>query len=319
MAETSSAALPNANAAQGRWRMTSSRRQALWGIVFIGPWIIGFALFTVGPLVASLVLSFTDFNLVRPDATQFIGFDNYAQLTKDPLVWQGLLVTAKFAAIAIPVTMVASLGIAVLVNSSKLFGRSFFRTLFYMPIQIPLVASTLVWLGFLNTETGWMNGLLGLVGIDGPDWINSTTWIYPALTLIGLWGIGNFMLINLAGLQNVPTELYEAAKIDGAGPWAMFRRITIPLMSPVLLYNLVISLITTFQYFIVAYVLTNGRGDPDNATLFINLDLYREAFRDNHMGYASAIGWLLFVLVLALTVVVFFLARGRVYYAGDER
>jgi multiple sugar transport system permease protein len=318
MAETSSAALPNANA-QGRWRMTSSRRQALWGIVFIGPWIVGFALFTVGPLVASLVLSFTDFNLVRPDATQFIGLDNYSQLTKDPLVWQGLLVTAKFAVIAIPVTMVASLGVAVLVNSPKLFGRSFFRTLFYMPIQIPLVASTLVWLGFLNTETGWMNGLLGVIGIDGPDWINSTTWIYPALTLIGLWGIGNFMLINLAGLQNVPTELYEAAKIDGAGPWAMFRRITIPLMSPVLLYNLVISLITTFQYFIVAYVLTNGRGDPDNATLFINLDLYREAFRDNHMGYASAIGWLLFVLVLALTVVVFSLARGRVYYAGDER
>jgi len=299
--------------------MTASRRQAFWGLVFIGPWIVGFALFTVGPLIASLVLSFTDFNLVRPDATQFIGLDNYAQLTRDPLVWQGLLVTAKFALIAIPVTMAASLGVAVLVNSPKLFGRSFFRTMFYMPIQIPLVASTLVWLGFLNTETGWLNGLLRLVGIDGPDWINSTTWIYPALTLIGLWGIGNFMLINLAGLQNVPTELYEAAKIDGAGPWAMFRRITIPLMSPVLLYNLVISLITTFQYFIVAYVLTNGRGDPDNATLFINLDLYREAFRDNHMGYASAIGWLLFVIVLVLTLLLFGFARRRVYYAGEER
>src|SRR5205085_3247858 len=166
--------------AQGRWHMTASRRQALWGIVFIGPWIVGFALFTIGPLVASLVLSFTDFNLVRPDATQFIGLDNYAQLAKDPLVWQGLVVTAKFAVIAIPVTMVASLGVAVLVNSPKLFGRSFFRTLFYMPIQIPLVASTLVWLGFLNTETGWLNGLLGAICIDGPDWINSTTWIYPA-------------------------------------------------------------------------------------------------------------------------------------------
>jgi multiple sugar transport system permease protein len=319
MAESSSAALSNATAAQGRWRMTSSRRQAMWGLIFIGPWIVGFALFTVGPLIASLVLSFTDFNLVRNDATQFVGLDNYVQLTRDPLVWQGLVVTAKFAVISIPVTMAASLGVAVLVNSPKLFGRSFFRSLFYMPIQIPLVASTLVWPGFLNTETGWMNGILRAIGLDGPDWINSTTWIYPALTLIGLWGIGNFMLINLAGLQNVPTELYEAAKIDGAGPWAMFRRITIPLMSPVLLYNLVISLITTFQYFIVAYVLTNGRGDPDNATLFINLDLYREAFRDNHMGYASAIGWLLFVIVLALTIAVFFVARKRVYYAGDEK
>jgi multiple sugar transport system permease protein len=298
--------------------MTPSRREALWGLAFVAPWIIGFALFTVGPLIASLVLSFTDFNLVRPEAVQFIGLDNYSQMASDPLVWQGLVVTVKFAVIAIPVTMIASLGVAVLVNSPKLFGRNIFRTLFYMPIQIPLVASTLVWLGFLNTETGWLNGLLGMIGISGPDWINSETWVYPALTLIGLWGIGNFMLINLAGLQNVPTELYEAAKIDGAGPWAMFRRITIPIMSPVLLYNLVISLITTFQYFTQAYVLTNGRGDPNNATLFINLDLFREAFVDNHMGYGSAIGWLLFVIVLVLTIILFFLARGRVYYAGGE-
>jgi multiple sugar transport system permease protein len=298
--------------------MTPSRREALWGLVFVGPWIIGFALFTIGPLIASLVLSFTDFNLVRPEAMQFIGFANYAELASDPLVWQGLVVTVKFAIIAIPVTMIASLGVAVLVNSPRLFGRNIFRTLFYMPIQIPLVASTLVWLGFLNTETGWLNGFLGALGIPGPDWVNSETWVYAALTLIGLWGIGNFMLINLAGLQNVPTELYEAAKIDGAGPWAMFRRITVPIMSPVLLYNLVISLITTFQYFVVAYVLTNGRGDPNNATLFINLDLFREAFVDNHMGYGSAIGWLLFVIVLVLTILLFFLARGRVYYAGGE-
>ena len=298
--------------------MTPSRRDAFWGLVFVGPWIIGFALFTVGPLIASFVLSFTDFNLVRPEAMQFVGLDNYAQMAADPLVLQGLVVSVKFALIAIPVTMVASLGVAVLVNSTKLFGRNIFRTLFYMPIQIPLVASTLVWLGFLNTETGWLNGLLAAIGISGPDWINSATWIYPALTLIGLWGIGNFMLISLAGLQNVPTELYDAAKIDGAGPWGMFRRITIPIMSPILLYNLVISLITTFQYFVVPYVLTNGRGDPNNATLFINLDLFREAFVDNHMGYGSAIGWLIFVIVLILTVVLFMLARGRVYYAGGE-
>ena len=288
------------------------------GFVFIGPWIIGFLVFTIGPLIASLVLSFTDFNLVRPEAVKFIGLDNYAQLAADPLVLQGLVVTAKFAIIAIPVTMIASLGIALLVNSPRLFGRNIFRTLFYMPIQIPLVASTLVWIGFLNTETGWLNGLLSIVGIHGPDWINSETWIYPALTLIGLWGIGNFMLINLAGLQSVPTELYEAARIDGAGGWTMFRRITIPLMSPILLYNLVISLITTFQYFTQAYVLTNGRGDPNNATLFINLDLFREAFVNNHMGYAAAIGWLLFAIVLVLTLVLFVFARKRVYYAGGE-
>jgi multiple sugar transport system permease protein len=230
----------------------------------------------------------------------------------------GLVITAKFALVAIPVTMIASLGVAVLVNSPKLFGRNVFRTLFYMPIQIPLVASTLVWIGFLNTETGWLNAILRFVGLPGPDWINSVTWIYPALTLIGLWGIGNFMLINIAGLQSVPTELYEAARIDGGGAWTMFRRITIPIMSPILLYNLVICLITTFQYFTQAYTLTNGRGDPNNATLFINLDLFREAFQFNRMGYGAAIGWLLFVIVLVLTLALFAFARRRVYYAGGE-
>jgi ABC-type sugar transport system permease subunit len=298
--------------------MSSTRREAIWGFVFIAAWIIGFLLFLVGPLIASFVISLTDFNLVRPEAAKFVGLNNYSQMAADPLVIQGLVVTAKFALIAIPTTMIASLAVAMLVNSPKLIGRSVFRTLFYMPIQIPLVASTLVWIAFLNAETGWLNALLAAVGIQGPDWTNDATWVYPALTLIGLWGIGNFMLINIAGLQSVPTELYEAARIDGAGPWSMFRRITIPMLSPILLYNLVISLITTFQYFTQAYVLTNGRGDPNNATLFINLDLFREAFVNNHMGYASAIGWLLFTIVLALTLVLFVFARKRVYYAGGE-
>jgi len=319
MAKTSVAIPRPAGAARdGRIHWSPTRREAFWGLIFVGPWIAGFLLFTVGPLIASLVLSLTNFNLVRPDDIQFVGLANYAQLAGDPLVIQGLVVTVKFALIAIPITMAASLGTALLVNSPRLFGRNVFRTLFYMPIQIPLVASTLVWIGFLNTETGWLNKLLAVVGIAGPDWINTAAWVYPALTLIGLWGIGNFMLINLAGLQSVPTELYEAARIDGAGPWKIFRRITIPLMSPILLYNLVISLITTFQYFTQAYVMTNGRGDPNNATLFINLDLYREAFVNNHMGYASAIGWLLFAIVLVLTLVLFLFARKRVYYAGGE-
>ena len=188
-----------------------------------------------------------------------------------------------------------------------------------MPVQIPLVASTLVWIGFLNTETGWLNQILGAVGLPQPSWLTSETWIYPALSIIGLWGVGNFMLINLAGMQTVPTELYEAAKIDGAGAWKQFRNVTIPLISPILLYNLIIALVGTFQYFTQAYVLTNGRGDPNNATLFINLDLFREAFVYNKMGYGSAIAWLLFVLVMILTLGIFGLARGRVYYAGGER
>ena len=320
MSETTDArAVSHTPSARARWHLGPDGREAMWGVVFIGPWLIGLALFTAGPIIASLVLSMTDFNLLRPEEIKFIGIDNYLKMSSDPNVAQALLVTFKFAIIAIPLTMVASLGLAVLVNSPKLFGRNVFRTLLYMPIQIPLVASTLVWIGFLNTETGWLNGIIESIGLTGPDWINSEVWIYPALSLIGLWGIGNFMLINIAGMQSVPTELYEAAKIDGAGAWKSFRRITIPLMSPILLYNLVISLIVTFQYFTQAYTMTNGRGDPNNATLFINLDLYREAFVFNRMGYAASIAWLLFIIVLVLTIVLFIFARKRVYYAGGER
>ena len=309
---------PSPRIGRPRWLATPNAREAAWGIVFIGPWLIGLTVFTAGPIIASFVLSLTDFNLVKPEAVRFIGLDNYVHMISDPNVVKSLVVTFKFAIIAIPLTMAASLGFALLVNSPKLLGRNIFRSFIYMPIQIPLVASTLVWIGFLNTETGWLNGIIRFFGFTGPNWITSEFWIYPALSLIGLWGVGNFMLINLAGLQSVPTELYEAARIDGAGAWKMFRRITIPLMSPILLYNLVICLITTFQYFTQAYTLTNGRGDPNNATLFINLDLYREAFQFNRMGYGAAIAWLLFVIVLILTVALFGFARRRVYYAGGE-
>jgi multiple sugar transport system permease protein len=300
-------------------RLRPAVREALWGYAFIAPWLAGLVLFTAGPMIISFVMSLTDFDLLHPDEVRFIGLDNYARMASDTAVQQSIVATVRFALISIPVTMIASLGFAVLLNHPRLAAKGPLRALVYMPIMIPLVASTLVWIGFLNTETGWLNAMLGAVGLPEPDWINSEAWIYPALTIIGLWGIGNFMLINIAGLQSVPSELYDAAKIDGAGAWATFRRITIPLMSPVLLYNLVIVLIGTFQYFTQAYTMTNGRGDPNNATLFINLVLFREAFVFNHMGYGAAIAWLLFLIVLVLTLALFWFARGRVYYAGAER
>ena len=296
-----------------------SAREALWGFVFVGPWLIGLVLFTAGPMVASLVMSLTNFDLVHPENVRFVGMDNYVRLTQDPTIATSLIATLKFAAITIPLTMVASLAFALLLNSPRLLFKGPLRALVYLPVMIPLVASTLVWIGFLNTDTGWLNAILTAAGLPAPDWINSETWIYPALSIIGLWSIGNFMIINLAGLQSVPTELYEAARMDGAGFWTTLRRITIPLISPVLLYNLVIVMIGTFQYFTQAFTLTNGRGDPNNATLFINLVLYREAFVFDHMGYGAAVAWLLFVIVLALTLALFWLARGRVYYAGGER
>ena len=312
--------LPTTQLPAGRpWRLRPSVREAMWGFVFISPWLIGLVLFTAGPMIASLVMSFTDFNLVRPEATTFVGLDNYIRMANDPTIAQSLVATFKFALIAIPVTMLASLGFALLLNHPKLPMKGPLRALVYLPVMIPLVASTLVWTGFMNTETGWLNQILGSLGLPQPDWINSETWIYPTLSIIGLWAIGNFMIINIAGLQSVPTELYEAARIDGAGAWKSFRNITIPLMSPVLLYNLVIVLIGTFQYFTQAYVMTNGRGDPNNATLFINLVLFREGFVFNNMGYAAAIAWLLFAIVLGLALLLFGFARRRVYYAGDDR
>ncbi|MFL5778500.1 MAG: carbohydrate ABC transporter permease [Chloroflexota bacterium] len=304
-----------------RWRGLDrlAVREAASGYLFISPWLIGFALFMAGPMIASFGMSLTDFDLIHPAAVRFVGLDNYVRMTKDPLVVTSLVATLKFALITVPLTMVASLAFALLLNSPRLFGTRPLRTLVYLPMMIPLVASTLVWIGFLNTNTGWMNQLMGALGLHGPDWINSETWIYPALSIIGLWSIGNFMLINIAGLQGVPTELYEAARMDGAGPWTSFRRITIPLMSPILLYNLVICVIATLQYFTQAYTLTNGRGDPNNATLFVNLELFREAFVFSRMGYASAIAWLLFAIILVLTLALFAFARRRVYYAGDNR
>ena len=215
--------------------------------------------------------------------------------------------------------MFASLAFALLLNHPKVVFKGPLRTLVYLPVMIPLVASTLVWTGFLNPETGWLNRGIEAIGLPAPDWLNSEVWIYPALSLMGLWAIGNFMIINIAGLQSVPTELYEAARMDGAGFWTQLRRVTIPLISPVLLYNLVIVLIATFQYFTQAYTLTNGRGDPNNATLFINLELFREAFVFSRMGYGAAIAWLLFIVVLVLTLALFAFARRRVYYAGGDR
>jgi multiple sugar transport system permease protein len=302
-----------------RHRLASLRdREALTGLLFVSPWIIGFVLFSALPMVASFVLSLTEFDPREPDQITFVGLDNYAQMLRDPAFIDSLIVTVRFALINVPLGMLAALGIAVLVNSTLLKGRNVFRTLFYLPMQIPIVASTIVWIGVLNVSTGWLNMALGAVGIPGPDWLNSTIWVHPALALMGLWGIGNMMLIFLAGLQGVPTELYDAAQVDGAGAWARFRHVTLPMISPVLFYNLIIALIATFQYFTQAFIISNGRGDPDGATLFFNLNLFREGFAFFHMGYASALAWVLFVIVLGLTILLFKTAGTWVYQGGER-
>jgi multiple sugar transport system permease protein len=315
-----SGAMPVATVRPRRPRqLTLASRESLWGYVFISPWVLGFLAFTALPMLASLFFSLTNFDPRHPDTFDFIGLANYQKMLRDPLVGQSLFVTLKFAAIVIPLTMIASLGIAMIVNSKLLLGRNVFRTLFYVPIQVPLVASTIIWLGVLNARNGWVNLSLAAIGIQGPDWLNDTTWVHPGLALMGLWGIGNMMLIFLAGLQGVPTELYEASLVDGAGRWTQFRHITLPMISPVIFYNLIIVLIATFQYFTQAYVLTNGLGTPANATLFINLDLYREGWVYYDMGYAAALAWLLFVIVMGLTIFLFRTARYWVYEGSSTR
>jgi len=300
-----------------RWRGLADR-ESLNGLLFVSPFIVGFVLFQALPMVASFFLSMTDFDPREPDEIAFIGFDNYARLLSDPNVSHSLFVTVRFAAMAVPLTLGLALGVALLVNSQRLAGRNIFRTLFYMPMQIPIVASTLVWIGVLHATTGWLNISLSAVGVDGPNWLQSQTWVGPALALMGLWGIGNMMLIFIAGLQGVPSELYDAAKVDGAGTVASFRHVTLPMISPVLFYNLIIALIASFQYFTQAFVVSNGRGDPGGATLFYNLYLYRQGFPFFNMGYASAMAWVLVVIVLALTIVLF-RTSGRWVFEGGQR
>jgi multiple sugar transport system permease protein len=315
---TSPVPVPVAPVARRRRWSAASRSESLTGLLFVSPFIIGFILFSAIPMLASLVLSLTNFDPREPDEIQFIGLDNYSRMLSDEILRESLWVTVRFGLMVVPLTLLFALGVAMLVNSKLLAGKNVFRTLFYMPMQIPIVASTLVWIGVLHATTGWLNLGLEAIGLPGPNWLQSTFWVGPALALMGIWGIGNMMLIFLAGLQSVPTELYDAAKVDGAGAWSRFRFVTLPMISPVLFYNLIIALIATFQYFTQAYVVSNGRGDPDRATLFFNLQLYREAFGFFHMGYASALAWLLFAIVLGLTIVLFKTA-GSWVYAGGER
>jgi len=295
------------------------RYQTKWGLIFISPWIVGFFAFTLIPILATLVFSFSDYNPVQPDAVKLIGLQNYVNMAKDANVGVSLLVTVRYAGLAIPISLAFGLFLAALVNSERLAGKNFFRTLFYMPYMIPVVAGAVVWAGVMNTQTGWLNRGIEALGVKGPDWLNSTTWIYPALVLIGLWGLGNLMLTLLAGMQGVPNELYEAAKIDGANAWQQFRRITLPMISPVIFYNLTLMVIGAFKYFDLAYVLKNGTGQPGNSTLFYALNLYKNAFTYNLMGYASALAWLLFIIVLILTIIMFSTSGRWVFYAGEGR
>jgi multiple sugar transport system permease protein len=274
-------------------------------------------------MIASLVFSVFDFTLSAPDEARFIGLANYQRMFQDTGTWESLFVTFRFALVSLPIGMIIAFSLAVLLNSKNLIGRNVFRTLFYAPTMVPGIAAILIWTQVLNPNTGWINRLLEVFGIqaigtDGLRWLDDPNLIYIAYTFIGLWGIGNTVLIYLASLQGVPTELYEAAEIDGATWWNRLLNITIPMVTPVIFYNLITSLVGLLQYFIVPWILNQGSGYPEGTTRFYMVEFYQQAFNFQKMGYGSALAWLLFVIALAITLFLFGTSRYWVYYAGDN-
>ena len=322
-------AVQGARKTKGRgWRRLTraERREARWGYAFIGLWIVGFLTFYFLPMAASLVFSFFDFELTRPDEATFIGLDNWRKLLfEDPRVWQALRVTFTFALISLPIGMISALFLAVLLNSEHLIGKSLFRTLFYAPTMVPIIAGVLIWSGVLNPTTGWINQIIEAVtGLDaaGPNgirWLNDPRIIYLSYVMIGFWAIGNAILYNLASLQGVPSELYEAAKIDGASWLRRLWSITLPMISPIIFYNLILSIFGLMQYFEVPYVLNTGTGEPDGTTYFYIVHFYRQTFQNLDMGYGSAIAWLLYIIAITITATLFATANRWVYYAGGNR
>lgn len=307
---------PSVMVAALRRYMKKHLKKDIQGYLFISPWLIGFLLLALGPMLLSLYMSFTHWSLLSPP--QWIGLENYRQLLHDPLVGISLWNTAWYVLFAVPLGVLLSLVLALLLNQ-KLKGMGLFRTIFFLPSVTNMVAVSILWMWVFNPEFGLLNRGLALLGISGPLWLQSELWAKPALILMSLWGVGGGMIITLAGLQSIPRELYEAAQLDGARRWHRFRHITLPMLSPVLFFNLVMNTIGAFQVFTQAFVMTASssqgqEGGPNNATLFFVLYLYKKAFQQFKMGYASALAWLLFLIILLFTVIQFSLSRRWVYY-----
>lgn len=290
------------------------RKRGRAGLWFVAPWIVGFFLWYAAPIGASLWFSFTDFNLVRDQPTQFVGLANWERFFNDPQVWRTAWVTVRFAFYALPAAILVPLVLAYLLVSKALKGKATFRALFYMPSIIPFVAAVLIFGGVMNGQRGWVNRMLAVVGINGPEWFLSTTWVYPSLVFIGLWGVGNAMIIFIAAMNSVDRDLYDAARIDGAGEIRMFRHVTFPIITPIIFYNLIIALIGIFNYFLVPFVLNNGSGQPAGMTNFYALYFYRVGFQFFDMAYAATLAWALFVAALAVTGLLFWSAKYWVYY-----
>lgn len=286
-----------------------ARREMYTAWLFISPWVLGFLFFLALPIGLSIYYSFTSYNVFQPP--RWIGLANFRALSTDPLFWKALYNTAYYTFMSVPLMMIISLGVALLLNS-KLRGMRIFRTIFFLPSVLSGVGVALLWLWIFNPDYGLINLLLGYVGIEGPLWLYTPEWAKPAMVIMSLWGLGGVMVINLAGLQSVPEQLYEAARIDGAGNWAQFRYVTLPMLSPTLFFNFITLTIGSFQVFTQAYIMTGG--GPVHSTLFYVLYLFQTAFESLRMGYASAMAWILFFVIVGVSLVQLVVSRRLVYY-----
>jgi multiple sugar transport system permease protein len=309
-----------------RPRFTRSERRSLrTGLLFISPWLLGFLAFSLYPVLASLYYSFTDFKILQ--SPQWVGLGNYTKLFADPLFWKSLGNTLYLTLIGVPLAVVVALGIALLLNLKGIRGIGIFRTIFYLPVVIPAVAAAILWIFLLNPANGLVNQILADVGIQGPGWFYDPGWAKNGVILLTVWAAGDVVIIYLGALQGVSRALYEAAEVDGAGAWVKLRHVTIPMISPAILFNLITGAIGSFQYFTQAFVITSGigRGTNDasvggiqNALLFYGLNLYNNGFRYFQMGYASALAWILLVTILIATVLLLRVSRSRVYYESGQ-
>lgn len=283
-------------------RTDREKREAWAAFVFLSPWIIGFIVFIAGPMIASLILSCCRWDMLSP--AHWIGLANYREMAHDPMVYKSLANTITYAAMYIPASIIVALVLAILLNQ-KLPGMRIFRTIFYLPTLTQGVATFVLWSVVFEPEIGLFNRVLRpithLFGYEPPRWLNDPAWAKPALVIMAVWGVGGMMLIFLAGLQNIPEQLYEAAEIDGAGRWRQFLNVTLPMLSPVIFFNTILTTIASFRVFDAAFVLTNG--GPSKSTLFFVFYLFNQGFVHFNMGYASALAWLLFAIVLVLTVI----------------
>ncbi len=295
-------------------RGMNSRREAIVAYLFLSPWLIGFLVFLAGPMIASLYFSFTDYNVMSPP--RWIGLANYTRMFTDDLFFKSLDVSARYTLLSVPLGIGASLAIALLLNQ-EIVGRGIFRLIFYLPSIISGVAVATVFAWIFNYRFGVLNYLLSLIGIAGPNWLGHPRWALWAFVLMSLWGVGGNVVIFLAALQGVPRALYEAAELDGATDAQRFWRITLPLISPAVLFVSITGIIYTFQTFTQAFVLTQG--GPANATLFYLYYLYKNAFTWFEMGYASALAWVLFLIIIICTLLLLRTSSNWVYYEGEER